>query len=190
MGSRVGLGKARHVAVTYLWLQQLVADKTIKLVKVNGTQHPPDVGTKYLSKQGMLRAKSMGGLMEPESLMPFGYKVEDSAGVRDKLVAIADMRSSMVASIGIASLFRGQELNRLAASFISIIAAGTAPMRAAATVTSQELTITTTSSYFNSEITVRLIGSILLVSITTIDYSDCNVYWHELASAAEEAADV
>eukprot|EP00971_Amphidinium_carterae_P349128 6490861-Amphidinium_carterae.1 len=54
MGSRVGLGKARRVAVRYLWLQQLAADKTIKLVKVKGTQHPPDVGTKYLSKQGML----------------------------------------------------------------------------------------------------------------------------------------
>eukprot|EP00971_Amphidinium_carterae_P256083 5084484-Amphidinium_carterae.2 len=51
MGSRVGLGKARHVAVRYLWLQQLVADKTIKLVKVKGTQHPPDVGTEYLIEQ-------------------------------------------------------------------------------------------------------------------------------------------
>eukprot|EP00971_Amphidinium_carterae_P253781 5037932-Amphidinium_carterae.2 len=48
MGSRIGLGKARHVAVRYLWLQQLVAERTIKLVKVKGTQHPPDVGTKYL----------------------------------------------------------------------------------------------------------------------------------------------
>eukprot|EP00971_Amphidinium_carterae_P079273 1568550-Amphidinium_carterae.2 len=59
MGSRVGLGKARHVAVRYLWLQQLVADKTIKLVKVKGAQHPPDVNTKYLSKQGMIHAKAM-----------------------------------------------------------------------------------------------------------------------------------
>eukprot|EP00971_Amphidinium_carterae_P174734 3463458-Amphidinium_carterae.1 len=56
MGSRVGLRKARHVAVRHLWLQQLVADKSIRLVKVNGTQHPPDVGTKHLSKQGMLHA--------------------------------------------------------------------------------------------------------------------------------------
>eukprot|EP00971_Amphidinium_carterae_P092720 1836176-Amphidinium_carterae.1 len=31
MGSRVGLGKARHVAMKHLWLQQLVADKTIRL---------------------------------------------------------------------------------------------------------------------------------------------------------------
>eukprot|EP00971_Amphidinium_carterae_P287947 5716097-Amphidinium_carterae.1 len=76
MGSRIGLGKARHVAIRYLiiWLLQLVADKTIRLVTVKGTQHPPDVGTKYLSKQGMLHAKSMLGLMEPEPLTPFGYK--------------------------------------------------------------------------------------------------------------------
>eukprot|EP00971_Amphidinium_carterae_P265289 5262474-Amphidinium_carterae.1 len=59
MGSRVGLGKARHVAVRHLWLQQLVADKTIRLVKVKGTHHPPDVGTKHLSKQGMDHAKQM-----------------------------------------------------------------------------------------------------------------------------------
>eukprot|EP00971_Amphidinium_carterae_P349478 6491037-Amphidinium_carterae.2 len=59
MGSRVGLGKARHVSVRHLWLQQLVADKTIRLVKVKVTQHPPDVGTKHLSKHGMLHAKSM-----------------------------------------------------------------------------------------------------------------------------------
>eukprot|EP00971_Amphidinium_carterae_P268019 5317369-Amphidinium_carterae.1 len=42
MGSGVGLGKARHVAVRHLWLQQLVADKAVRLVKVKGTQHPPD----------------------------------------------------------------------------------------------------------------------------------------------------
>eukprot|EP00971_Amphidinium_carterae_P321338 6386830-Amphidinium_carterae.2 len=79
MGSRVGLAKARHVAVRYLWLQQFVAEKAIKLVKVKGTQHPPDVGTRYLSKQGMLHSKSMLVLMELESLVPFGYKVEESA---------------------------------------------------------------------------------------------------------------
>eukprot|EP00971_Amphidinium_carterae_P014412 284679-Amphidinium_carterae.2 len=78
MGSRVGFGKAQHVPVRYLWLQQLVADKTIKRVKVKGTQHPPDVGTKYLSKQGMIHAKSMLGLIAPESLVLFGYKLAAS----------------------------------------------------------------------------------------------------------------
>eukprot|EP00971_Amphidinium_carterae_P230759 4579392-Amphidinium_carterae.3 len=44
---------------------QLVADKTIKLVKVKGTQHPTDVGTKYLSKQRMIHAKSPKTILGP-----------------------------------------------------------------------------------------------------------------------------
>eukprot|EP00971_Amphidinium_carterae_P275365 5463598-Amphidinium_carterae.1 len=129
MGNKIGLGKARHVAVRYLWLQQLVAEKTIKLVKVKGTQHSSDVGTMYLGKRGMLHATSMIGLMEPESLVPFGYKVENSAGVRDK----PTMSQIGIASIGIASLLSGREPGGLAASCIFMIAAGSAPMRAAAT---------------------------------------------------------
>eukprot|EP00971_Amphidinium_carterae_P046253 910355-Amphidinium_carterae.1 len=113
MGSRVSLGISRRVAVRYLWLQQVVGDKTIKLVKVMGTQHPPDVGTKYLSKQGMLHAKNMLGLMEPESLVPFRYQIGDSEGVKDKLAAIMEMRT--VASIRIASLLSGREPGQLAA---------------------------------------------------------------------------
>eukprot|EP00971_Amphidinium_carterae_P350901 6491800-Amphidinium_carterae.2 len=107
MESRVGLGKARHVTVRYLWLQQLVADKTIRLVKVKGTQHPPDVGTKHLSKQGMLHAKSMLGLMEPEALAPYGYEVPDSSGVRDKL----DKSANLVAIIRALSM-SGDRWNR------------------------------------------------------------------------------
>eukprot|EP00971_Amphidinium_carterae_P030772 605459-Amphidinium_carterae.1 len=44
MGSRVGLGKARHVAMRHLWLQQLVADKTIRFLAANTPSlgnHPP-----------------------------------------------------------------------------------------------------------------------------------------------------
>eukprot|EP00971_Amphidinium_carterae_P268620 5329033-Amphidinium_carterae.2 len=100
-------------------LEQLVADKTIKLVKVKGTQHPPDVATKYLSKQGMIHAKSM--LMEPESLAAFGYKVPEAEGVRDKLLSsqssMVSSGSSMVANIGIASLLSGRELDGWAVSF-------------------------------------------------------------------------
>eukprot|EP00971_Amphidinium_carterae_P350959 6491827-Amphidinium_carterae.3 len=125
-------------------------------LKVKGTQHPLDAG-----------------LMEPESLVTFGYEIPDSAGVHDKLD-----RSSMVASIGIASLLSGRELDRCAASFIVVMAAGAAPLRAAAT--GQELTSTITSNYFNSEVALRLIGSILLVSITTIVIAVCaNMGWHQ-----------
>eukprot|EP00971_Amphidinium_carterae_P153592 3045139-Amphidinium_carterae.1 len=132
MDSRVGLGKARHVAVRYRdrWRQQLVADKTIKL-------------------------QASEGLMEPESLAPHGYEVTDSTGVRDKLD-----RSKMVASIGIASLISGRELDIAAA---------------------HELTITTTNSnYFDGDVAVSLIGSILLVSITTIVIAArASMSWHQ-----------
>eukprot|EP00971_Amphidinium_carterae_P348624 6490597-Amphidinium_carterae.1 len=171
MGSRVGLGKARRVAVRYPGLEQLVADGTIKLVEVKGTQRPPDVGTKYLSKQGMIHAKTMLGLMEPESLAAFGYEVSDSVGVRDKL----DRSSSMVASIRIAILMSGRELDRCAASFKFVLAAGTAPLRAAATAPAQELVITTSTSYIYSDGDVAgAIESTLLVSIITVIILVCS----------------
>eukprot|EP00971_Amphidinium_carterae_P239260 4749684-Amphidinium_carterae.1 len=148
MGSRVGLGKA-----------------TIKLVKVKGTQHPPDVGTKYLSKHGMIHAKTMLGLMEPESLVALGYEIQDSSGIKDQL----DRSSSMVASIGIASLMSGRELDRCAASFIFVLAAKTAPLRAAATAATQELVITTSTSYTYSDGDVAgVIKSTLLDQIHAI----------------------
>eukprot|EP00971_Amphidinium_carterae_P203992 4048084-Amphidinium_carterae.1 len=152
MGSRVGLGKARHVAVRYLWLQQLVADKTIKLVKVKGTQHPPDVRTKYLRKQGMLHAKRLLGLMEPEALAPYGYEVPDSSGVRDKL----DESANLVATIGALSVRDRWNCT-----------AGCAPVRATA---SQEMEIATVMDYrqqSDGDVVWRSMLSTLLVSITT-----------------------
>eukprot|EP00971_Amphidinium_carterae_P209099 4148231-Amphidinium_carterae.3 len=130
MGSRVGLGKARHVAVRHLWLQQLVADKTIRLVKVKGTQqcqHPPDVGTKHLSKQGMLHANSMLGLMEPEALAPYGYEVSDSSGFRDRL----DKSANLATTIGALSM-SDRKISGVAVSLMFVLATGQAPLRAAA----------------------------------------------------------
>eukprot|EP00971_Amphidinium_carterae_P349885 6491280-Amphidinium_carterae.2 len=66
MGSRVGLGKARHVAISVATATSSRQDHQAS--EGEGTQHPPDVGTKHLNKQGMLHTKSMLGLMEPESL--------------------------------------------------------------------------------------------------------------------------
>eukprot|EP00971_Amphidinium_carterae_P014411 284679-Amphidinium_carterae.1 len=85
-----------------------------------------------------------------------------------------------VAGVGMIALLSGRGLDGLAASFIFVIAAGTAPMRAASAVTDLGLTVTPTSTYFDSEIAVRLIGSILLVSITTIVIAMCaSMSWHQ-----------
>lgn len=47
--SRRGAGRIRHIEVKQLWLQQVVAEGKIRLVKVLGTQNPADVLTKYKS---------------------------------------------------------------------------------------------------------------------------------------------
>jgi hypothetical protein len=46
---RKGLGKVRHIETKYLWIQDLVKDGRIKLLKGKGTCNPADIGTKHLS---------------------------------------------------------------------------------------------------------------------------------------------
>jgi hypothetical protein len=46
---RKGLGKVRHIETKYLWIQDLVKDGRIKLLKIKGTENPADIGTKHLS---------------------------------------------------------------------------------------------------------------------------------------------
>ena len=46
----------------YLWLQQLVATKHVRLLKVRGTEHPPDMGTKHLSRESLAKCIDMVGL--------------------------------------------------------------------------------------------------------------------------------
>ena len=46
---RKGLGKVRHIETKYLWIQDLIKDGRLKLLKVKGTDNPADIGTKHLS---------------------------------------------------------------------------------------------------------------------------------------------
>ena len=64
IASRTGLGKTRHIAVHYLWVQERVRNGDIVLHKVKGTVNPADLLTKYLS------APIMSKLM---NLYCFGY---------------------------------------------------------------------------------------------------------------------
>ena len=51
---KLGCGrKMKHIAVQNLYLQGLVRQKIINVEKIKGTEHPPDVGTKYLAKPTM-----------------------------------------------------------------------------------------------------------------------------------------
>ena len=46
VATRVGAEKMRHVEVTYLWVQELVQAKKIKVCKVKGMNNPADMLTK------------------------------------------------------------------------------------------------------------------------------------------------
>jgi hypothetical protein len=49
IANRIGLGKLRHLETSQLWLQSKVADCTIKITKVKGTENPADALTNFLS---------------------------------------------------------------------------------------------------------------------------------------------
>jgi hypothetical protein len=46
---RKGLGKVRHIETKYLWIQDVIKEGRINLLKIKGTDNPADIGTKHLS---------------------------------------------------------------------------------------------------------------------------------------------
>ena len=48
MCSRTGVGKTRHIQVRWLWIQDAIRDKVVRLRKVRGTNNETDMGTKDL----------------------------------------------------------------------------------------------------------------------------------------------
>ena len=48
MCSRTGVGRTRHIQVRWLWIQDAVRDKVVRLGKVKGTENDADKGTKDL----------------------------------------------------------------------------------------------------------------------------------------------
>ena len=50
---RTGLGKVRHMAVQYMWVQQMVREKWIIVRKIEGTENPADILTKPKNRMEM-----------------------------------------------------------------------------------------------------------------------------------------
>ena len=46
MCSRTGVEKTRHIQVRWLWIQDAIRDKVVRLRKVKGTDNEADMGTK------------------------------------------------------------------------------------------------------------------------------------------------
>ena len=59
---RRGLGKLRHIAVHFLWIQERVASGDIKVSKVWGGINPADLLTKYLDRKLITQHMSTFGV--------------------------------------------------------------------------------------------------------------------------------
>ena len=62
IASRRGLGKTRHVAVHYLWVQEKVRRGDLVVSKVWGGDNPADLLTKYLTRDKIDRCMLTFGL--------------------------------------------------------------------------------------------------------------------------------
>ena len=62
IASRRGLGKTRHVAVHFLWVQERVKNGDLTVSKVWGGDNPADLLTKYLTRDKMDRCMLTFGL--------------------------------------------------------------------------------------------------------------------------------
>ena len=62
IASRRGLGKTRHVAVHFLWVQERVRNGDLMVSKVWGSDNPADLLTKYLTRDKMDRCMLTFGL--------------------------------------------------------------------------------------------------------------------------------
>jgi hypothetical protein len=63
---RQGLGKLRHMEVAYLWLQDVVKEKRVKMKKVSGKSNPADHLTKFLTRRELDEAMVMLGMQDQE----------------------------------------------------------------------------------------------------------------------------
>jgi len=61
VANRMGLGKTRHIAVCFLWLQEQVRHGEILIEKIDGDKNAADLMTKHLSKEiGERHAEAVG----------------------------------------------------------------------------------------------------------------------------------
>ena len=55
VANRIGLGKTRHIAVHFLWVQEKIRNGDFALRKVHGKANPADLMTKHLARDDMLK---------------------------------------------------------------------------------------------------------------------------------------
>jgi hypothetical protein len=73
IASRKGCGKVRHIDVATLWVQEKVANKEVKLVKVAGSENLADILTKHVDRSTLDRLLPRFGIVQASgrhSIMP------------------------------------------------------------------------------------------------------------------------
>jgi hypothetical protein len=76
IASRKGCGKIRHIDVATLWVQEKVANKEVKLVKVAGHENLADILTKHVDRAALDRLLHRFGIVQEPGRHPIMPKVE------------------------------------------------------------------------------------------------------------------
>jgi hypothetical protein len=76
IASREGSGKILHIDVATLWVQEKVASKEVKLVKVVGSENLADIFTKHVDRSTLGRLLPRFGIVQESGRHPIMPKVE------------------------------------------------------------------------------------------------------------------
>ena len=89
IASRRGLGKTRHIAVHYLWVQERVNNGDIILKKIWGGENPADLLTKTLDKSKLLKCLSVFGIKYMEGRAGVAPTISDESCAISCLVPVS-----------------------------------------------------------------------------------------------------
>ena len=79
MVSRRGFGKAKHISRCFLWIQQRIRDKEVRISKVGTNDNPADLGTKFLELGKIRHLLSLLSLRWCSGVHTLGLKAAVSA---------------------------------------------------------------------------------------------------------------
>ncbi len=79
ISQREGLGKLKHIDISWLWIQDVAKRKPVLYGKVPGVQNPADAMTKYLTKQNMDSYMGMLNYEYKEGKAEYALKVASNA---------------------------------------------------------------------------------------------------------------
>ena len=109
---RQGLGKTRHIEVQYLWVQDEVKRKTLKVNKVGPDDNPADMLTKHLKAETILKHMQFLRCTSTSTKLSSSLKIHCmSQWCQDLRARRASMAAAAVSAVQLLQLGRGGVLN-------------------------------------------------------------------------------